>query len=217
MRHHEIGIVKGEVHRHGSRESAVDAADEEHAEEAEGEEHWRFERNLAAPERTEPVEHLNAGRDADEPGHKAEPRLEDRTGGEHVVRPNAEAQAADTHGGEDERLVAKQRLAREDGQNLGDDAHARQNHDVNGRVGVEPEDVLPEDGVAAAVRVEEVAAEVAVHKKHDKRGGEHWRGQELEDRGHEHRPAEDRHAEHGHPRGPHPEHGDEEVGRADGG
>ena len=50
----------------------------------------------------------------------------------------------------DHRAVAPQRLARVVRDDLGDDAHGRQDQDVDLRVGQEPEQVLPEERVAAA-------------------------------------------------------------------
>ena len=91
----------------------------------------------------------------DEERHEREERQEHRAGGEHVVGPHGEAEGADADRREHERLVAEQRLAREDRQDLADDAHRGQDHDVDGRVRVEPEDVLPEHRVAAGRRVEE--------------------------------------------------------------
>jgi hypothetical protein len=47
---------------------------------------------------------------------------------------------------------------------LADDPEARQHHDVDGRVRVEPEDVLVHEHVAARLVVEEVGLERAVEK-----------------------------------------------------
>ena len=61
----------------------------------------------------------------------------------------------------DHRLVAEQRLAAEGRDDVGDHAHGRQDHDVHGRVRVEPEQVLPQQRLAAAgagVPVAEVQA-----------------------------------------------------------
>ena len=69
---------------------------------------------------------------------------------EHVVAPDDEAQAGDPGDREDHRLVAEERLARERRDDVGDDAHRRQDHDVDGRVRVEPEQVLPQQRLAAA-------------------------------------------------------------------
>ena len=45
--------------------------------------------------------------------------------------------------------IPEQRLARERGQNLGDDAHRRQDQDVDLRMAEQPEHMLPEERVAA--------------------------------------------------------------------
>ena len=56
------------------------------------------------------------------------------------------------HGDE---LVAEDALAREAGDELADHAHGRQDHDVDGGVRVEPEQVLEEHRVAAQRGVED--------------------------------------------------------------
>ena len=63
--------------------------------------------------------------------------------------------------------VAEERLAREDRQDLGDDAHGRQDQDVDLGVAEDPEQVLPEERVAAAPGVVEVGAEEAVEHQQD--------------------------------------------------
>ena len=50
--------------------------------------------------------------------------------------------------------IAEDAFAREAGDDLADHAHARQNHDVDGRVRVEPEQVLEQDRIAAVGRIE---------------------------------------------------------------
>ena len=59
---------------------------------------------------------------------------------------------------EGDRLVAEDRLAREDRDDLGDHPHRRQDHDVDLGVPEEPEHVLVEERVAALVGDEEVRA-----------------------------------------------------------
>ena len=85
--------------------------------------------------------------------------------GEHVVRPDAQADEGDGHRGGGHELVAEQHLAREDRDDLGDHAEDRQDQDVDLRVAEEPEQVLPEQGRAAVLRVEEVRPEVAVEQR----------------------------------------------------
>jgi hypothetical protein len=70
---------------------------------------------------------------------------------EHVVRPDEHRIEADRHRREGDRLVAEDRLAREDGDDLGDHAHRGQDDDVHLGMAEEPEQVLVEQGVAALV------------------------------------------------------------------
>ena len=70
-------------------------------------------------------------------------------GGEHVVDPDAEAEEGDRGDGVDHDRVAEERLAREDRDDLGDDAEGRQDQDVDLRVAEDPEEVLPEQRIAA--------------------------------------------------------------------
>ena len=72
--------------------------------------------------------------------------------GEHVVRPDAEADEGDGRGGGGHEFVAEQHLAREDGDDLGHHAENRQDQDVDFRVAEEPEQVLPQVRRAAVLR-----------------------------------------------------------------
>ena len=53
-------------------------------------------------------------------------------------------------------------LREKTGNDVGDHAHGRQDHDVDRRVGVDPEQVLEQDRVAALRRIEEADAEDAL-------------------------------------------------------
>ena len=55
--------------------------------------------------------------------------------------------------------VAEDALVRGGGDQLADHAHRRQHHDVDGRVAVEPEQVLEQQRIAAERRVEDAEAE----------------------------------------------------------
>ena len=76
-------------------------------------------------------------------------------GHEHVVRPDEEAQAGDAEARKGHELVAVELLAGEAGDHFAHHAHARQDHDVHGRVRVEPEEVLEQERVAAQRRIED--------------------------------------------------------------
>ena len=107
--------------------------------------------------------------------------------------------------------VAEHALAREAGDDLADDAHAGQDHDVDGRVRVEPEQVLEQQRIAAQGRVEDAEAEDALGHDEQQRHRQHGRRQhEDEARGIE-RPDEQRQAEPGQARGAQRVDGDDEI------
>src|SRR5665213_4091561 len=66
-----------------------------------------------------------------------------------------------------DETVSEDGFTGETGYYFVDDGHARQNHDVHGRVGVEPEQVLKQDGVAAERRVEDAGVEHAFQAQQD--------------------------------------------------
>ena len=133
---------------------------------------------------------------------------------EHVMAPDDEAQAGDAGDRVDHRPVAEQRLAGEGGDDVGDHAHRRQDHDVDGRVRVEPEQVLPQQRSAAAddrrgswppssrPGWKKFVPIVWSSSLQDQGRGQHRQGERLEDGGDEHGPDGHRHAEHRHAGGP---------------
>jgi hypothetical protein len=126
----------------------------------------------------------------------AQPRV--HAAGEHVVRPDGQAQEAYGQAGKGDHPVAEDRLAGEDREDLGDGAHRRQDHDVDRRVRVEPEQVLPQDRVAARRHAEEQSAHQAVERDQDQPGGQHRRGGQGQNRRGQHRPGEQRQSPEGH-------------------
>ena len=136
------------------------------------------------------------------------------------MRPHDEAQKSDCGHRVDHRAIAEDRLAREDRQDIADHSHRRQNHDVDGRVRVKPEQVLMENGKPAAgigvelIRRDDVAErlkeagqtqrlpvehdELVIQQVHQQGACQHGRREEHEDRRNKQAPHGKRHAEHGH-------------------
>ena len=148
VRHDEVGVGDREVHRRRGQDDAGDAAEQEDHQEADGVQHRRLERDLAAPHGARPVEELHARGHRDQQRHEREERQQHRAGGEHVVRPHGHRQAGDRDGGGDQGLVAEQRLAAEHREDLGRDAEERQRQDVDLGMAEEPEEVLPQHRAA---------------------------------------------------------------------
>ncbi len=111
----------------------------------------------------------------------------------------------------DHALVAEDGLPGEGRDDLGGHPEERQGQDVDLGVAEEPEQVLPQDGLAAVGRVEEVRPQVPVDPEQDEGGGEHREGQQDQEDGDQLVPDEDRHAEHDHARRPQAEDGGDHV------
>ena len=116
----EVRVVNEDVDRRGGHEDARQAADDEHRHERQGEQHRRGELNLAAPDRAQPVEHLDrAGqRDHHRRDHERHAQHRVHARDEHVMAPHDEAQPGDAGDRVDHRLVAEQRLAGEAGDDV---------------------------------------------------------------------------------------------------
>ena len=98
---------------------------------------------------------------------------------------------------------------------MADDAEARQDEDVDFRVPEEPEQMLEQDRIAAARRIEEGRAEIAVGKQHGDAARQNRKRQEQQEGGDQHRPGEQRHLVQRHARSAHVEDGGDEVDRAE--
>jgi hypothetical protein len=110
-----------------------------------------------------------------------------------VVRPHDEADHADRDHGIGHAEIAEHRLLREGRDDLADDAEARQDHDVHFGVAEEPEEMLVKHRIAAAGRIKEGRAEIAVGQQHGDRRGQNRQRQQQQEGGDQHRPHEQRH------------------------
>ena len=81
------------------------------------------------------------------------------------MRPHHERHESEKHDCADERLVTPQRFARVVGDDLRDDSHRRKNQHVHLRMGEEPEEVLPQNRIAAAGVSEDLSADDETSRK----------------------------------------------------
>ncbi len=146
------------------------------------------------------AEHLHRRRDRDRQARRRDERRGERAeaGSEHVMRPQREADDAGRDQRGDDGAVAGERLADHRRQHRRDPSRRRQEDDVDLGVAEEPEQVLPQERVAAALGDEERPVEGALHL--EQRGaGDDRREREHDHRADdEHRPGEDRHARQRH-------------------
>ena len=172
--------------------------------EAEREQHRRGEADRPPAHRRDQVEVLDPGRDR-ERGRGQREVLGWRTGAgrEHVVAPDAhrerrEERAARRPSAGSRRSGGREKVAT----TSADRADEGEEHHVDDRVAVEPEEVLVGDRPGGAGEDADAWRSASEqrhrHDQHRERGHHHQAGDQ-------HRPAEHRHPQHRHPRRPQPE------------
>src|SRR5206468_13131283 len=78
-----------------------------------------------------------------------------------------ETDDGNSNAGHGNEVIAEDALAREASHNFANHSHGRQNHDVNGGMRVEPEQVLEQDGITPARRIEEDRKSTRLNSSHD--------------------------------------------------
>src|SRR5277367_211152 len=141
---YEICVGDVNVDADGGQDEAGQSSDGKEADEAEGVEHRSGEGDRTFVEGGGPVEYFDSGGHAN---HETQERKDHRgikrdAGNEKVMRPDQESENRDCYAGECNELVSEDPLARETSDEFADHAHGRQDHDVNGGMRVEPEQVL---------------------------------------------------------------------------
>ena len=195
VRDHEIRSAELPVEWRGGEHDAGKTRHQKLEEERDTKQHCDGEADVSAPERRDPVEDLDSGRNRDDHRGEREECICSRAqaDGEHVVRPHAEADEADRDCGGHHGRIAENRFAREDRDDLVGESKGRQHQDVDFRMAENPEEMHPEDGGSAGLRVEEMAAEIAVDRKHDLGGRERADRYEHHEAGNEIKPHQQRH------------------------
>ncbi|KAF5294113.1 hypothetical protein FQA39_LY19357 [Lamprigera yunnana] len=197
--------------RHG-QQHARHAADGESEHEANRPQHGHGELDAAAVHGEQPVEDLRARRDRDDHRGDAKERIDAgaRAHGEEVVQPHQVGQDGDHDGGIHHRGVAKQALAAEGGDDLGEHAKAGQDQDVDLWVATDPDQVHVQHGVAAQLVGEEVGAHVAVQRQQHQHGRQHGEGSHDQRVGAQRRPGEHGHLHQAHAGRAHLDDGDDQ-------
>ena len=132
---------------------------------------------------------------------------------EHVVRPDAEPDQGDEDLGQGDEREGDHPPPHEGGDDRGRDPERGQDDDVDLGVAEDPEQVLPEDRVAAGEDVVEVEAEQAVALEQEEGDGQRRHREDQGEGDGEEGEAEERHPVDRHPRGPVLEDRDDEVDR----
>ncbi|MNT01227.1 hypothetical protein D3C72_1356840 [compost metagenome] len=214
---HVVGVMQRTVEAGVGELNARNATDGEQEDEADRPDHRGREGQRTAPHGRDPREDLDTRRHRDDHGGEDEItlRFERQADRIHVVGPDDEADGADGDHGVGHGEVAEDRLARESGNDVADDAEARQDQDVDFRVTEEPEQVLEQDRVAAAFRREEGRAEVAVRQEHGDTACQNRQREQQQEGGDQNRPGKQRHLVQRHARSAHVQDRGDEVDRTE--
>ena len=200
-----VGVVQDEVARPEPERQAGHAAQAEHRQEGQREAHRRRVADGAAPQRDDERRdeddrrHRHGhGRDLEEAAERGAHARE-----QHVVRPHQHRPGAQGDDRAHHQAVAPQRAPRVRRDDFRHDAHRRQDEHVDLGMREEPEEVLPEQRIAAARdgqrrvahgqprRQEEARADDAVHQLEDGRRLQRRKRQQQQQRRHHLRPHEE--------------------------
>ena len=213
MRHDERCVVQVDVDRKRAEKQPRQPADGERDQEHQRPHHRGIELDRSLVERRQPVEDLDRAGHRDEEGQEREhdSRRIRHAAGEHVVSPDEGPDGGDRDRGAGDELVAEDRPSREGRNDLRDHSHSGQDHDVDRRVRVDPEQVLVEDRIASVRRVEDRHAEPALEHDQTQRDADDRRRDDLDPARRVQRPDEQRHPEPRHARRSHAVHRGDEV------
>ena len=93
------------------------------------------------------------------------------------MAPNQKAKDRDRQAREGYELVAENIFAREVRNDLTNHSHRRQDHDVDGRMRVKPEQVLKQDGITADRRIEDTDVRQTLERNQQDRDRYHGRSE----------------------------------------
>src|SRR5579885_1048998 len=90
-----------------------------------------------------------------------------------MMPPDDKAQNRDRHAGKCHEVIAENTFSGKTCDDFAYYSHARQNHDVHGRMGIEPEQVLEENGISADIRVKDAYVRDTLKGEQQERNRQH--------------------------------------------
>ena len=156
MGHDEVRVMKVNIDCKRREEQTGQSADREQPDETHRVEHGRVVGNGTFVESGRPVEDLDRGwnRHQEAEYRKHEACVLGLTRNEHVMSPYQKSDERNGEAGKRHERVAEYALACVSSNQFAHHTHPRQDHDVNGRMRVEPEQVLEKNGISANGRIE---------------------------------------------------------------
>src|SRR5262245_11755757 len=99
------------------------------------------------------------------------------------MSPNQETKNSNGDTGECYKLVSENPFPRKAGNQFTDHAHTRQDHDVNGGMGIEPEEMLKEKRIPAQRRIKDADSKEPLNTDEQDRDRDYRRAEHHNDRG----------------------------------
>ena len=201
----KMGVVHLPVEgNQGQHHPSQPTANKNH-QKAEHPQHGQFKPDFAAPQCRQPREYLDAR------GHRHQHARHGKKGlgqmrnadREHVMHPQAKADKAHGDNGEHNPTVTHQRTLGEDRNQGGNNPRRRQKNDVHLRVAEQPEQMLPQQRIAAAQAVKKDKPGGAFQLQHDAGENQRRKAEQNHQRHGQYVPAENRHFLQAHARRAH--------------
>ena len=195
MRDDKISSVHMNIHRERRQKKSGESADDKKPDERKRVKHRRFKRNRAAIQRHRPIENFDGRRNRHEKTQerKNHSGVNGLAADKHVMSPNQKSNDGDGDAGKRDEIIAEDFFARKTGDDFADDAHARQNHDINRRMRIKPKQMLKQNRVAAEFGIENADAPKSFQRHERERDGQNGRRQNENDARRIHGPKKNRH------------------------
>ena len=183
------------IERHHRQHHAGEAAQHEDDEEADQVQHRQLHLGPPVPQRAQPRKDLNRRRDRDQRrgGRKEAQRHVRDAGGEHVVHPQPEAEKGQRQYRSDDRPVSEQPGPRHHRQYRRHRTRRWQEDDIDFGMAEQPEQVLPQQRIAAQRSGVEGPAERALHLQQDRSQDQRRKAEDHHPRRRQQIPGKDRH------------------------
>src|ERR1700691_3736811 len=209
----KVGICDVNVDSDRGQYEAGQSANGKQPDKAKSIEHWSGEGNGTLVEGGCPVEDFDGGGHT---YHETEERknhcgIERDAGDKQVMRPDQESKDGDGHARHGDKLVAEHAFAREAGHQFADHSHRGQDHDVNGRMRVKPEQVLEQNRVPAKSGIEDAKMQETFGNHEHHGDGNHRSAKDHDHAGRIVRPDEQRQTVPGEAGRAHAVDGDDEI------
>ena len=146
----KVGVAQMNINCQSGQEQAGHTSNGEQSDEAQRIQHRRVVGDRGFVKRCRPVEDLDCGRNRHGETQEREDHagIERLAGDKQMVTPDQKTEHGNGQARKSDEGITEDIFAREVCDQLTDHAHAGQDHDVDRRMGVEPEEMLKQDRIA---------------------------------------------------------------------